>query len=430
MAKPLKMGAIGLTAYGVAGIKVASDFETLGAQMNTAFQGDKKMAGEYFAWANKYANLTPFTNQEVIESTVKLKMRGFDPKKLLGDLGDMAGATGKTLDQAVSAFMGASVGEFEPLKAFGMNKKTIVDFGAKLGFKDFVDKKGTVTDMNKFLKVLLNYTNSKFGGGTEALSRTFKGALSTTVGQFKYSLGVAFGLMENGDIRVGSALDTMKKKFQQFNTWIVSDQGQGAIKKWAAFMDNTISKLAKGLEDLVNSDIFTKLSESLPKMVEKFDEEKKKVKSTGKGAAIGGTAGAVVGTALGSVVGAPIVGAKLGTTIGAGVGGAIGRQRETSKIQGEKNWKNAPSILKATAKKVNQQNQVTEDGKKGIYKKAKTFREEEVDFSGKRIYRAPTEQAIVVNMNIASANMGDEEATKKVVGKVFKDLNKKMQLSQ
>ncbi|MGL5100343.1 MAG: hypothetical protein ACRC6B_10015, partial [Fusobacteriaceae bacterium] len=68
--------AKGFTAATIAGVglslKGAADMETQMTQLETAFRGNKEQAKDYFMWANKMANATPFENSEVIEATAKL----------------------------------------------------------------------------------------------------------------------------------------------------------------------------------------------------------------------------------------------------------------------------------------------------------------------------------------------------------------------
>ena len=272
----LKAGAVA-TGAGVYGIKAAGDFEALGARMNTAFGGDKKIAADYFKWANNFANVTPYSNEEVIDATVKLKSYGYDPKRMMTMLGDWAAAYGKPLDQAVEAFADAGQGEYERLKELGINKNKILEYAKNKG--DAIAVSGErILDPQKFMDTLQEMIINQSKDGMLNLSKTLTGMLSTTAGLLKFNIAKLFGYTEDNKIRAGSLLDRIKQKFDKFNTWAQSEEGKVTIDKWAKAFDKAlpqIIELANTIKDkfkeIAGENFMEKLNDSIknfdPKMI-------------------------------------------------------------------------------------------------------------------------------------------------------------------
>jgi hypothetical protein len=79
-----------------------------------------KMSKNYTKWLTQNANVTPFGTQEVMQSGAKsLTSTGGNVKNaqtMLKRAEDMAGLTGKGLDQAVDALMDANMGQYSRLE--------------------------------------------------------------------------------------------------------------------------------------------------------------------------------------------------------------------------------------------------------------------------------------------------------------------------
>lgn len=272
----LKTGAVA-TGAGVYGIKAAGDFEALGARMNTAFGGDKKIAADYFKWANNFANVTPYSNEEVIDAAVKLKSYGYDPKRMMTMLGDWAAAYGKSLDQAVEAFTDAGQGEYERLKELGINKNKILEYAKNKG--DTIAVSGErILDPQKFMDTLQEMIINQSKDGMLNLSKTLTGMLSTTAGLLKFNIAKLFGYTEDNKIRAGSLLDRIKQKFEKFNTWMQSKDGQATIDKWINAFDNAlpqiielVNTIKEKFKELAGENFVEKLNDSIknfdPKMI-------------------------------------------------------------------------------------------------------------------------------------------------------------------
>lgn len=326
--KAIKWGVAGTAGALGGGLKIGGDFEALSARMVTAFQGDKKKAAEYYKWANEFANETPFGNDEVIDATVRLKAYNYDPKRLLTILGDMAGAYGKTLEQSVEAYADASRGEFERLKEFGIQKDEVLKYAKKTMGKEVKMSGAQIKDMDTFMKALEGLIKSRSKDGMKNLAKTLKGMLSTTTGLLKYNVAKLVGVTDEGEIRVGSLMDRVKKKLEKFNTYIQSEEGKKAINSWIDKFDDLLPKITKlgtttknKFEEIFGDDFITKLNNSIENfkadnLVNEFDRVKEKLESLYETIQnIGATAiGAKIGMFFGGVPGAIIGGVVGGTT--------------------------------------------------------------------------------------------------------------------
>ena len=326
--KAIKWGVAGTAGALGGGLKIGGDFEALSARMVTAFQGDKKKAAEYYKWANEFANETPFGNDEVIDAAVRLKSYNYDPKRLMTILGDMAGAYGKTLEQSVEAYADASRGEFERLKEFGIQKDEVLKYAKKTMGKEVKMSGAQIKDMDTFMKALEGLIKSRSKDGMKNLAKTLKGMLSTTTGLLKYNVAKLVGVTDEGEIRVGSLMDRVKKKLEKFNTYIQSEEGKKAINSWIDKFDDLLPKITKlgtttknKFEEIFGDDFITKLNDSIKNfkvdnLVNEFDRVKEKLESLYETIQnIGATAiGAKIGMFFGGVPGAIIGGVVGGTT--------------------------------------------------------------------------------------------------------------------
>ena len=116
----LKVSAplIGLTGLA---LKTSADFERMGIALKTTFQGDEEAARAAFDQILEFTAKTPFQISEVMDSFIRLKNMGLDPGvEAMTAYGDMASAFGRNITDMVDAVAGATTGEFERLKAFGI----------------------------------------------------------------------------------------------------------------------------------------------------------------------------------------------------------------------------------------------------------------------------------------------------------------------
>ena len=236
--KLLGMIAAGITIK--ASIDGASSMEQFRNTLETVLK-DPNKARKKLAWANRFANKTPFESQEVVEGMTKLQSYGIEGDRILKTtnrtylemIGDMASGMGKSFDQAIEAVADARTGELERLKEFGITKSMIADFGKSKGLEIF-NNKGQIKDMELFNKTLFEMMDSRFGGAMEKQAKTFKGGLSTISGAFKSGLATLAGVNEFGDIIENSPFQVLKDKvIIPFSELLIKLQEDGTFTKWA-----------------------------------------------------------------------------------------------------------------------------------------------------------------------------------------------------
>lgn len=212
------MGAAGAAM----GFKEAFDLETYKAQLETA-TGSTEKAAELMKNAIAMANKTPFEGGALVEATAMLEAMGMDSKKWLTYAGNMAGATGKDIMQATEAIIDAQSGEWERMKEFGI--------------KD-------VKDMDTLVKVM----DKRFAGGMEKLAGTTKGIWSTVTGVTKNSLAKIIGIMDDGSVRQGSALDKVKTKLSELADKMTQWQNDGTIEAAAEKAATAVDKISDAFQ--------------------------------------------------------------------------------------------------------------------------------------------------------------------------------------
>jgi phage-related protein len=83
-------------------------------------------AAEMMSWAQSFAATTPFEMSSVVDAATRLELYGLSAKKWLPLVGDMAGAMGRDVTQAVEAIADAvSGGGLERLKEFGVTSGSL-----------------------------------------------------------------------------------------------------------------------------------------------------------------------------------------------------------------------------------------------------------------------------------------------------------------
>lgn len=255
---------MGVKKIGSSMIEQASSMEQYRNTLNIVMK-DQKKAGEIFSWATQYANKTPFETGEIVDATVKLQSYGLEAQKILPLAGDMAGAMGKSIDQAVEAVADAQTGELERLKEFGITKDMIVAQGAKdLAGIELVNNKGQITNQRAFNAAMFSLMKERYNGAMEIQSKTFKGLMSTTSGIIKNGLAKIAGISDTGDIVENSAFYKIKEKFASVTDYLLQMQDNGSFdvmaEKFTSFtqkvcdgVDNAIPKIQSGFQYIQNN---------------------------------------------------------------------------------------------------------------------------------------------------------------------------------
>lgn len=168
-------------------IRAAMDMEGYLAKLETAYK-DVGKAQAALEWAKGFAAKTPFEMSEVVDASVRLKMYGLDAQKWLPLVGDLAGAMGKNVTDAVEAVADAvSGGGLERLKEFAITSQRLKGAGWTGSYQD---AEGIAT----LQRALENIIARDYGGGMAKLAKTGIGAWSNfkdALYQFKVTVGQA-----------------------------------------------------------------------------------------------------------------------------------------------------------------------------------------------------------------------------------------------
>lgn len=240
-------------------IEGAANIEQYRNTLETVLK-DPNMARKKLAWANRFANKTPFETEEVVGGMTKLQSYGIEGDRILKTtnrtylemIGDMASGMGKSFDQAIEAVADARTGELERLKEFGITKNMIAEFGKSKGLEIF-NNKGQIKDMELFNKTLFEMMDSRFGGAMEKQAKTFKGGLSTISGAMKSTLSTLAGVNEFGDIVENSPFQILRDKvIIPFANTLVRLQEDGTFTRWAENLSSIFGEIISWGEKIIN----------------------------------------------------------------------------------------------------------------------------------------------------------------------------------
>lgn len=231
--KTAKAASIASAAIGGIAIKTglteAMDLEGYKMQLETATK-DTKKASEIMQYAINLANKTPFEGGELVEGAAKFEAMGLSAKKWLTYAGDMAAATNKSFDQSVEALIDAQTGELERLKEFGITKAMILEKGEKMfAGVQIANNNGQIVNQEKFNEAMLALMEDKFTGGMEKQATTIRGMWSTVTGVTKNALANILGMQNDGTVKSGSLLDSLREKVKLFSDTLTRWQQDGTI---------------------------------------------------------------------------------------------------------------------------------------------------------------------------------------------------------
>lgn len=254
------LGFAGLVSSASVGLAEGLDYETYRVQLETATK-DTQKASKLMQDAIKLANKTPFEAGELVEATAMFESLGLSADKWLGITSDMAGATGKSITQAVEAVIDAvASGETERLKEFGITKDMLSGF----------DNKGSLVDKEALGTSLMDIMVTRYKGGAEELSKTTKGMWSTVTGVFKNSMANIVGIMNDGTVRTGSIMDRLRNIIEKVANKFVEWQNDGTIQKIQASVDSVFSNMIKGFKFIINvvSEVVNFFQTNMPQIVQ------------------------------------------------------------------------------------------------------------------------------------------------------------------
>jgi hypothetical protein len=217
------IAGIGIAKFMTEVVDITGEMQKYEAVLTNTF-GNNAMAKKAMSDITQFAAKTPFAVNELTESYVKLRNRGFDPTmKQMATIGDIASSVGKPFDQLTEAVLDATTGEYERLKDFGIISK-IEGNKIRMSFKD------NVQVIDKGSDAMKNYIQSIGGmqgvkGATEAIAATLVGQRSNLEDTIN-SLKVKIGQQLAGSIsKMFTLLSSLLSKLSAGLTWIQQNAG-------------------------------------------------------------------------------------------------------------------------------------------------------------------------------------------------------------
>lgn len=268
----------GASALLKSSISKAADMEAL----ETSFRALLKNGASAKAMVQdlmEFADLTPFDPVPVAATGKQLLAFGFAAKQvkpLLKDIGDLAAAMEKPIDEVGGAFGRLKAGQFgeafERLRSFGISMQDLL--GAGLTFDSSGSFQGSAETAIEAVRQIIR---RKFGGGMEDLAGTFKGVFSTFSGYWD-SLQRTFGhpviaslkplladatemlkswtpLAEQFGRKLGAGIIVVRELFAQGDLWSTAKLG---LKLAGATL---VNELHAGLQGAVSA-LFTGLGQA------------------------------------------------------------------------------------------------------------------------------------------------------------------------
>lgn len=222
------VAAVGAFQIGRALINTIREFERLRAVLKTV-EGGAEAGARAFELIRKFTATTPFQLQEVTKAFLVLRNTGIAvTEERLIAFGNVAAATGKSIEQFAEAVADAAVKEFERLKEFGVLVRNEGDT-LRVSFQ------GTTTVIANTRDAVVSFLeeigNSKFAGALEEQSKTLNGVLSNISDQFSF---LAFQIGEGG---LRQALTDLAKRFLN-----VSAVGSETAAKLGQVLGNAVRK--------------------------------------------------------------------------------------------------------------------------------------------------------------------------------------------
>lgn len=232
----LKLG-VGAAAAAVGlGFSEAFDLEGYRSQLETATK-DTQRAAEVMRYSINLANVTPYEGGDMVSAASVLEMASLKAETYLTTLGDTAAGVNRNISnvqtQFAKAFSTGKYGEF--FDSINVSRRS---------FEDFVKaNKLSCASLEDTRYALKAFLDEKFGGGMAKLATTTKGAWSTITGVVKSGLAQLVGMGTDGTVRVGSALDILRNKAQDFSSELVEMQENGQLEAKARELGSALGSM-------------------------------------------------------------------------------------------------------------------------------------------------------------------------------------------
>lgn len=208
------------------------------------FLGDAELANKTISELDEFANVTPFSNDEVIKAGKSLLAFGTPVAQLKDDLraiGDISSGTGKNFNELATIYGKARVAG--TLYAEDINQLTeagvpvIQQFAKQMGVSESQVKKMASEGKVGFKQLEVAFQSMTGEGGMffnlmDAQSKTFGGQMSTLKGQLQ-SVGVSIGEA------LLPILTPLVQKIGEFTTWLSANRE--TVAKWVPIIAGAIA---------------------------------------------------------------------------------------------------------------------------------------------------------------------------------------------
>lgn len=224
-------------------VELGSNMEQTRVAFKT-FLGDAELANKTIAELDQFANVTPFSNDEVIKAGKSLLAFGTPVEQLKEDLrsiGDISSGTGKNFNELATIYGKARVAG--TLYAEDINQLTeagipvIQQFAKQMGVSESQVKKMASEGKVGFNQLQTAFQSMTGEGGMffnlmDAQSKTFGGQVSTLKGQLQ-SVGVSIGEA------LLPVLTPLVKKVGEFTEWLSANRE--TVAKWVPIIASAIA---------------------------------------------------------------------------------------------------------------------------------------------------------------------------------------------
>lgn len=233
--------ALGLkeALFGIA--EIAGRYESLRTQLQTVV-GSAEGAGRAFQQLTSFATRTPFEVENLTTAFIRLKAVGIEPtESVLTAFGDTAAAFGRDITDYAQAVIGATTGEMEMLKAFGITAKVE---GDKVTFLYKKVATEVSRDSDSIVAYLKKLGETNFAGGMERQAATMQGAISNVKDAWA---GFADLVGQSGLTEAISAVA------RDFSALLTSGDGQATAVQLGHDLADVVRALAKVIPPAVQA---------------------------------------------------------------------------------------------------------------------------------------------------------------------------------
>lgn len=228
----LAVGSLGFAA-GMSGTKQARDYQALVLQMRAVTKSADE-AKQAMSWIES-AQMPPYGLDDLTKSYIQLKNIGIDPTKgALANIADAAVGSGKSIEQATNAYIGAVKGNLDGLKALGITAKKngkYVDY--MFAGKDGRLKRYRALSGNRMSNAhaVDKITSSRFGGASAAYGKTWDGMIWKMSDTWER---VKLKIMNSG------LFDFLSQKLDMFVTKIDQWAKDGTLDTWCTNLSKNL----------------------------------------------------------------------------------------------------------------------------------------------------------------------------------------------